>query len=82
MKYHKDHQHKKPRKKRSRAEFVILGTWIGITLSIIVVLVVIIYINNLSIANQSHFSRDFPTWRGMAIWIFYLWMLGLDVYIY
>lgn len=45
-------------------------------------MIVIIQINNLSIANQSQFSRDFPTWRGIAIWIFYVWMLGFDIYIF
>lgn len=52
------------------------------TISIIVVLVVIIQINDLSIANQSNFSRDFPTWRGIAIWIWYVWILGTDIYFY
>jgi hypothetical protein len=59
-----------------------MGIWIGITLSIMIVLIVIIQLNNLSIANESQFSRDFPTWRGIAIWIFYVWMLGFDIYMF
>jgi hypothetical protein len=59
-----------------------MGIWIGVTISLIIVLIVIILINHLSIDNDSRFTRDFPTWRGIAIWIFYLWMLGFDVYIF
>jgi flagellar biosynthesis protein FlhB len=36
---------------------------------------------NLSIENNSAaFSRDFPTWRGIALFILYIWILGFDVY--
>lgn len=28
------------------------------------------------------FNRDFPTWRGIAYIIFYLWILGLNVHIF
>jgi hypothetical protein len=59
-----------------------VGIWIGLTLSIMIVLIVIIEVNNLSIDNESKFSRDFPTWRGIAIWIFYVWMMGFDIYIF
>lgn len=44
-------------------------------------LVFIIQYENLSIENSSAaFSRDFPTWRGVAIFILYFWILGMDVY--
>lgn len=61
---------------------MILGIWIGVTLSIIIVLIVIIQINKLSISNESQFSRDFPTWRGIAIWIWYVWILGFDIWMF
>ena len=52
------------------ATFVLMGT-----------LVFIIQYENLSIENSSAaFARDFPTWRGVAIFILYIWILGLDVY--
>lgn len=44
-------------------------------------LIFIIQYENLSIENlSSAFSRDFPTWRGVGIFILYIWILGFDVY--
>lgn len=60
----------------------ILGILVGISISILIYLIVIIKINGLSIANLSKFSRDFPTWRGIAIWIFYVWIIGWNVHMY
>lgn len=60
----------------------LVGLWIGVSVSLLIVLVVIIQVNKLSLENDSAFSRDFPTWRGVAIFIFYLWILGFNTYMY
>ena len=45
-------------------------------------MIVIIAINNITLQQDSTFARDFPTWRGIAIFIFYIWILGFNIYMY
>lgn len=53
----------------------------GATTILLGTLLFIIIYQNLSLENTSlAFSRDFPTWRGIAIFILYIWLLGFDVY--
>jgi hypothetical protein len=59
-----------------------LGLWIGISFSLLVLLIVIIIIKDITLEKDSTFARDFPTWRGIAIFIFYVWILGFNVYMY
>lgn len=58
------------------------GLWVGISISLLAVLIFIIVYDNLSIENTSVFSRDFPTWRGIAIFILYIWVLGFNIFMY
>ena len=60
----------------------LLGLWIGVSLSLLIFLIVLISINNISLTSDNKFSRDFPVWRGIAIFIFYVWILGFDIYMY
>jgi hypothetical protein len=67
--------------KVSYSDYFLFGLGIGATAILLVALVTIIIYQNLSIENTSAaFSRDFPTWRGIAIFILYIWILGFDVY--
>ena len=60
----------------------LLGLWIGVSISLLVLLIVIIATNNITLENNAEFLMDFPTWRGIAIFIFYVWILGFDIYMY
>jgi hypothetical protein len=37
---------------------------------------------NVNLDNDKNFARDFPTWRGISIFIFYIWVLGFNIYMY
>ena len=50
--------------------------------TVIVILIVILAVNNLSIETDPVFNRDFPTWRGIAFFIFYIWILGFNTYMF
>ncbi len=60
------------------------GLGVGATVVLLGILVGIIQYQGLEIdgVNKSVFSRDFPTWRGIAIFILYIWVLGFDVYFF
>lgn len=60
----------------------LLGLWIGVSSSLLILLIVLIAINNISLSTDNRFSRDFPVWRGIAIIIFYVWILGFNIYMY
>ena len=45
-------------------------------------LIIVLKINNLDFEMDTKFSRDFPTWRGLGIFIFYIWILGFDIYMF
>lgn len=61
---------------------ILLGLWIGVSVSLLILLIVIISVNHLSLEVDTKFARDFPVWRGIAIFIFYVWILGFNVYMY
>jgi hypothetical protein len=61
---------------------ILLGLWVGISISILAAIIGIIQINNLDLQNNFKFARDFPTWRGIAMLIFYLWILAFNVYMF
>lgn len=44
------------------------------------ILVFIILYKHLNVENDSIFARDFPTWRGAAVFILYIWVLGFNLY--
>jgi hypothetical protein len=56
------------------------GTWIGICFAILGVLIAILGYTGKSVETDFVFNRDFPTWRGIALFIFFTWVLGLNVY--
>lgn len=35
-----------------------------------------------SVETDPIFNRDFPTWRGIALIIFYIWTQGANLYVY
>ena len=43
-------------------------------------LIFIIRYSNLNIESDAIFSRDFPTWRGAAIFTLYIWVLGFNLF--
>lgn len=51
------------------ASFIVLGT-----------LIFIILYQGLDVENNSVFARDFVVWRGLAIFVLYIWVLGFDLY--
>ena len=58
----------------------IFGGWVGVIFTVIVLLIIILAFRNISIETSPAFNRDFPTWRGIAFFIFYIWILGFDTY--
>jgi hypothetical protein len=68
--------------KATKTDGMFVGIWMGISISMIVLLMATISIFNLSIEDDSRFSKDFPTWRGIAIFIWYVWILGLNIWLY
>lgn len=58
----------------------IFGGWVGVIVTVIIVLIIILAYSGISIETDPTFNRDFPTWRGIAFFIFYIWILGFDVY--
>jgi hypothetical protein len=63
-------------------DIFLFGLWIGISISIILVLILVCVINKVSIQNNSHFSQDFPCWRGIGLFILYFWVIGLNLYVF
>lgn len=63
-------------------EYFSFGLWVGTSLVVLATLIFIIVYQDLSVENDSVFARDFPVWRGSAIFILYIWVLGFNVYCY
>jgi hypothetical protein len=57
-----------------------MGFWVGASLIVLGTLIFIILYQGLNVENNSIFARDFPTWRGIAIFILYVWVLGFNLY--
>ena len=57
-----------------------MGIGVGASLVVLGILIFIIIYMGFSIENNSVFARDFPTYRGVAIYILYMWVLGFDLY--
>jgi hypothetical protein len=65
------------------SDYFLFGVGVGATILLLAILIFIINYQDLSIENTSAaFARDFPTWRGVAIFILYIWILGFDVYMF
>ena len=64
----------------SENDYFFMGVGVGASLVVLGILIFIIKYMGLSIENTSVFARDFPTWRGIAIFILYIWVLGFDLY--
>lgn len=50
--------------------------------AVVVFLSLLLFYKNKSVETDPIFKRDFPTWRGIAIIILYMWIMGLNVYYY
>jgi hypothetical protein len=61
-------------------EYFRLGLWMGTSIVILSIMIFIIVYQGLSVENDSEFARDFPVWRGIAIFIIYIWVLGFNIY--
>lgn len=45
-------------------------------------LIIILELSKISIEKDPVFSRDFPTWRGIAYFIFYMWIISINTYFF
>lgn len=63
-----------------RSEYIFLGMGIGASIVVFGIMWFIMEYQGFSIENNSVFARDFPTWRGVAIYILYIWVIGFDIY--
>jgi hypothetical protein len=61
-------------------EYFYMGMGVGASIVVLGVMWFIMEYQGFSIENNSVFARDFPTWRGVAIYILYIWVLGFDLY--
>jgi hypothetical protein len=59
-----------------------MGFGVGASIVVLGTLIFIILYQKLSVENTSVFARDFPTWRGIAIFILYNWVLGFNLYFF
>lgn len=64
----------------SYADSFIFGSWIGICVTILGVLIAMLVYTGKSVETDYVFNRDFPTWRGIAFFIIYTWILGFNTY--
>ena len=61
-------------------DYFLFGLGVGATIMVIGTLIFIIRYSNLNIESDAIFSRDFPTWRGAAIFTLYIWVLGFNLF--
>lgn len=61
-------------------DFLCLGIGIGASFIVLGALIFIIVYTGQSVETNTVFSRDFPTWRGIGIFILYIWVLGFNLY--
>lgn len=59
-----------------------MGFGVGASLIVLGILIFIIQYKNLNVENNSVFARDFPVWRGIGIFILYIWVLAFDLYFF
>lgn len=64
----------------SEKEFFFSGVGVGASIVVLGTLIFIILYQGLDVENNSVFARDFPAWRGVGIFILYIWVLGFDLY--
>lgn len=51
-------------------------------LSFIAILIMVNVVNDIGIGTNSVFTNNFPVWRGACQVIFYIWVLGLNIWFY
>ena len=66
--------------KKGKCTYLLLGLTMGITLFTLGLLIFFVIRFDLSIENHSTFSRDFPVWRGYALFVLLIWSLGVNIY--
>jgi hypothetical protein len=59
-----------------------MGLGVGSSIIVLGTLIFIILYQGLNVENTSIFARDFPTWRGIGIFILYIWVLAFDLYFF
>ena len=58
---------------------MVIGFLIGAVLTVIVFMCIILARANITLQANQKFNADFVVWRGISIFIFYIWVLGLDL---
>ena len=70
------------KKEVKHSQSFLFGGWVGICLTVIVMLIIVLELSDVSVEKDPIFSRDFPTWRGIAYFIFYMWIISLNTYLF
>jgi|688.fasta_scaffold1809121_1 hypothetical protein len=61
-----------------------MGVAVGASIIVLGTLIYIIVIKNIydNSDSKNNFQTDFPTWRGISIFILYVWVLGFNLYFF
>lgn len=57
---------------------MVIGLLIGALITVIIFISIILARANVTLQSNTVFNKDFTLWRGIAIFIFYIWVLGAD----
>jgi len=49
-------------------------------MAVILFMSLLLAYQNKGVETNPIFNRDFPTWRGIAFVIFYIWVIGINVF--
>ena len=63
----------------SKPEFLSFGIFLGFAASLLGVIILLLVDNRLSLENE-RFSQDFPIFRGIALFIIYIWTIAWNIY--
>lgn len=69
-------------KSTNQSAIFFFGTSFGIGMSLIIVIITALNLENINLENDELFKRDFPVWRGMCFFIMYIWMIGFNAYLF
>lgn len=63
-------------------ETLVIGVLLGTVLSIIVFMVILLAENDITLPSDPIFNLDFSLFRGIGYIILYMWVLGVDQFMY
>ena len=60
----------------------LLGFWFATVILIIIAIIFIIVYFRINFTTNNDFERTFPIWRGLWYFIYLIWLMGMNTYIF